>query len=140
MAAIFGSSGIHGSHPSALHCSGEPPSKLETGMSRKIGQGQKPKGHTNQKSQNMDSEKHTKTEKNIKTKTKVEKTNRRKAAPSKLETGMSRKIGQGQKQRDTRTTNHKKGQTETHKNKNKDGETHKDKNKGREDKIDMTLW
>ena len=34
MAAIFGSSGIHGSHPSALHCSGQPPPKLEVGMRR----------------------------------------------------------------------------------------------------------
>ena len=34
MAAIFGSSGIHGSHPSALHCSGQPPPKLELGMRR----------------------------------------------------------------------------------------------------------
>ena len=80
-----------------------------------------PKGRTNNKSQNKGREKHTKTEKHIKTKTKVEKTNTRKAAPFKLETGMSRRIGQGQKQRDTRTTKHKKGQRETHKNKNKDG-------------------
>ena len=35
LAAIFGSSGIHGSHPSALHCSGQPPSQIGDGGMRR---------------------------------------------------------------------------------------------------------
>ena len=116
-------------------------------MSRKIGQGQKPKGHTNKKSQNKDREIHIDKHKGREDKYK-------KTAPSKLATGMSRKIGQGQKQRQRETQREmscdkkdKKTKTDTKKwqrGKNAaSGVMVVQKMQGltqNKDKIDMTLW